>query len=579
MPMVLSIKLCVTMCDMLYSRSASVLVTRRGVMSQVARPYPLSPSSQFCPSGCCCNMADMSCTFIEWKPSLFLYILESSKGARKVMWVAVCSLAISMMRMTHLVLSVILLFSCEWGALGFHNSRYLRILRHKLRFQGSEQWFVQRLDHFNAADGRVWKQRFYFNDTFYQTGGPVFLMIGGEGTANPAWMDYGAWLTFAEKLGALCLLIEHRFYGKSWPTMDLSISNLLYLRSDQALADIAHFRTKVDVKMNLTHNKWIAFGGSYPGSLAAWFRLKYPHLVYAAVASSAPVQAVVNFLEYLEVVNYSLESYQTPCPLLVKDASDTLIELLSKTDKYKQITQDFLLCEKLEIRSEMDSGYLLETLAGNFMDVVQYNKDNRAFEDPKGTNITVDVLCGIMQNSSLGIPYDRYTKVSQLLLKTYEEKCLDASYSKFVSDMLNTSWAAPAADGSRQWAYQSCTEFGYYQSSDSKLQPFSGFPLSYKLQQCMDLFGPAFNDTVVADAVQHTNENYGGINIKGSRIIFPNGSMDPWHILGVTKNHKAIYIQGTAHCADMYPENQNDLPQLKQARKEIFHRLKTWVKE
>lgn len=28
----------------------------------------------------------------------------------------------------------------------------------------------------------------------------------------------------------------------------------------------------------------------------------------------------------------------------------------------------------------MDSAYLLETLAGNFMDVVQYNKDNRVFE-------------------------------------------------------------------------------------------------------------------------------------------------------------------------------------------------------
>lgn len=38
------------------------------------------------------------------------------------------------------------------------------------------------------------------------------------------------------------------------------------------------------------------------------------------------------------------------------------------------------LCSKLQIQTEMDSAQFLETLAGNFMEVVQYNEDNRAFE-------------------------------------------------------------------------------------------------------------------------------------------------------------------------------------------------------
>jgi serine protease 16 len=37
--------------------------------------------------------------------------------------------------------------------------------------------------------------------------------------------------------------------------------------------------------------------GSYPGMLAGWLRLKFPHLLRAAVASSAPVRIVVEMRE------------------------------------------------------------------------------------------------------------------------------------------------------------------------------------------------------------------------------------------------------------------------------------------
>lgn len=63
-------------------------------------------------------------------------------------------------------------------------------------------------------------------------------------------------------------------------------------------------------KLNRMENsKVIVFGGSYAGNLAAWFRLKYPHVAIGAIASSAPVMAKVNFLEYLEVVGSSLRYF------------------------------------------------------------------------------------------------------------------------------------------------------------------------------------------------------------------------------------------------------------------------------
>ena len=45
-----------------------------------------------------------------------------------------------------------------------------------------------------------------------------------------------------------------------------------------------------------------------------------------------------------------------------------------------------------------------------------------------GTNITIDTLCGIMNDESASDPLARYAKVNSLMLDTHGEKCLDSSY-------------------------------------------------------------------------------------------------------------------------------------------------------
>ena len=92
-------------------------------------------------------------------------------------------------------------------------------------------------------------------------------MIGGEGTANPIWMEQGTWIDYAKKFGAICFQLEHRFYGESHPTPDMSDENLVYLSSEQALADLAFFVTEKTKQYKLNDTKWIAFGGSYPGKI------------------------------------------------------------------------------------------------------------------------------------------------------------------------------------------------------------------------------------------------------------------------------------------------------------------------
>lgn len=44
---------------------------------------------------------------------------------------------------------------------------------------------------------------------------------------------------------------------------------------------------------------------------------------------------------------------------------------------------------------------LFETLAGNFADIVQYNKDNRFYSSSERSSITLETLCDIMVDESI----------------------------------------------------------------------------------------------------------------------------------------------------------------------------------
>jgi hypothetical protein len=105
-------------------------------------------------------------------------------------------------------------------------------------------------------------------------------------------------MNMAKEFGARVLVLEHRYYGTSQPFDNLNTENLKWLNSEQALEDLASFivwaksseKTGIDPK-----REWITIGGSYPGALSAWFRMKYPHLVIGAWASSAVINAIDDF--------------------------------------------------------------------------------------------------------------------------------------------------------------------------------------------------------------------------------------------------------------------------------------------
>jgi lysosomal Pro-X carboxypeptidase len=175
------------------------------------------------------------------------------------------------------------------------------------------------LDHFSFVNNATFKLRYLINNQYVDNDeSPILFYTGNEGDIELFAQNTGFMWKAASELKAIVVFAEHRYYGKSMPFGNESYKDpqhLGYLSSEQALADYA------DLLQYLNPNSKrpvIAFGGSYGGMLAAWFRMKYPHLVSGALASSAPV------LQFTGVV---------PCDIFNRILTSVYKSALNEKDK------------------------------------------------------------------------------------------------------------------------------------------------------------------------------------------------------------------------------------------------------
>ena len=245
-----------------------------------------------------------------------------------------------------------------------------------------------------------------------------------------------------------------------------------------------------------------------------------------------------------------MATYSDDCVTAVQQGVDQIGTLLKQEIGQENLNEMFNLCNPIQesLENPSDISNLYETIADNFAGVVQYNKDKR-MNNRAAANITIDVVCEIMVNQTIGPPVNRLGKVNELLLSTYDEKCLDYQYDKMIDSLRNVSWDSEAAEGGRQWTYQTCTEFGFYQTSSYEPHIFGDqFPISFFIQQCEDIYGDIYDADFIDGAIDRTNTLYGGLDIEVSNVVYVHGSIDPWHALGIIKtvdeSAPAIYIEG-----------------------------------
>ncbi|KAL8993435.1 MAG: hypothetical protein Q9169_006352 [Polycauliona sp. 2 TL-2023] len=393
--------------------------------------------------------------------------------------------------------------------------------------------------------------RYWFDASYYKDGGPVIVLQSGEtdGTGRLPFLQKGLIHQIAQATNGIAVVLEHRYYGTSFPTPDLSTENLRFLTTDQALADMAYFAQNVvfegleDKKLTAPETAYFGYGGSYAGAFVAFLRVLYPDFYYGTISSSGVTEAIWDFWQYYEPVR----EYGPP-------------DCISIHTKLINIADNILL-NNTKYTSQLKTAFGLQGIThdDDFAQVLSYpigGWQGRNW-DPEINDPSFDEYCGnitspsLINNAStnatanirellnaggysiysspLIVPmlnFINYIKKNYVspVLDSDEDQTLDQAYSThnvtfYSQDDLSQDW--------RSWPYQYCTQWGFLQTGSGV--PYDRLPLVSRLltlEYNSLICRYAFNITAPPDT--DAINKYGGFDIAYPRLAIVDGEQDPW---------------------------------------------------
>ncbi|KAK7261276.1 hypothetical protein RIF29_27585 [Crotalaria pallida] len=232
-------------------------------------------------------------------------------------------------------------------------------------------YYEQTLDHFNyrPESYTTFQQRYLMNFKYWSganSSAPIFAYLGAEESIDNSPTNIGFLTDNAASFNALLVYIEHRYYGKSVPfgSREEAFKNantLGYFNSAQAIADYAEVIIHIKKTLRAEKSPVIVIGGSYGGQLAAWFRLKYPHLTIGALASSAPILYFDNITPqsgYYDVVSRDFREASETCYETILKSWYEIDKVASQPNGLSILSQRFNTCRSLNDASELKN-YLI----------------------------------------------------------------------------------------------------------------------------------------------------------------------------------------------------------------------------
>mmetsp|Transcript_12346 Transcript_12346/g.16486 ORF Transcript_12346/g.16486 Transcript_12346/m.16486 type:complete len:207 (-) Transcript_12346:247-867(-) len=144
---------------------------------------------------------------------------------------------------------------------------------------------------------------------------------------------------------------------------------------------------------------------------------------------------------------------------------------------------------------------------------------------------------------------------------------------------------AARRDGVRSWIWQTCNEFGFYQTCehDSSCPYGKGYhAIEQDLEICEVAFGVPPEE--VKANVEKSLQYYGGWDMDGSRIMFANGDVDPWAELSITggkgsEDLPTVWVKGASHHFWTHALKDTDGEAIEDARLVIHGQVMEWLVE
>ena len=469
----------------------------------------------------------------------------------------------------------------------------------------STRWFPQVLDHFEngPAPEKTWQQAYFMNDEHWDRNpaSPIFLYVGGEGPLGSSSVTHNFVVDVLPKYHGLLFGVEHRYYGchntSSCPYTKPLDGNmhLQYLSSVQALADLAEFHTYATSQYDISPEaRWIGIGGSYPGMLAAFLRATYPDKFAMSVASSAPVHGVLDMTSFEDIkadayaMNVEGVRGSAECAATIADGHKAVKEKLQSPEGRSELATLFPT-------SVPDAKFLEDpdnrrTFAGcGVANFPSQANDPTCAEKHQGRACGISEICALLAERHADSPIQRLANLSAV------QRVDSGNTVQNSSTGCEMDWEMPGGippGPTNYWGWQTCTEFGFYQTCETDTQcmysqglvGFLADPLKGAHQPndfCSKDYNLTTNDTIAR--IAETNEYYQGKIAQATKIVWVNGDVDPWHKQSnykVSPGHEQPVlplVRGARHCAWMSVEKSTDQLAVKEARREIWETVDRWL--